>query len=222
MMCEQYLQQRLSQLEGVSESPIWRSWPKIDEQSVPGIREKRNELNVCAIRTFAGNGQTVCVTLGRRGAVALNSDGVIAILGRAVQPVDTTGAGDCFVGALAAQIAAGAPIRAALEYANIAASSLWIDRLGEIHEAVNFGAVGKKPDEIAFIVDPIDECALNAEGYCLLRTWGIEHLEGASVSEETVHVRSRVDKSTDDFTFVIAAESLRAHRKLAVYSHIEG
>src|ERR1700730_1768353 len=66
--------------------------------------------------------------------------------------------------------------------------SLWIDRLGEIHEAVNYGAVGKKPDEIAFIVDPIDECALNAEGYCLLRTWGIEHLEGASVSEETVHV----------------------------------
>jgi sugar/nucleoside kinase (ribokinase family) len=32
----------------------------------------------------------------------LNSDGVIAIPGRAVQPVDTTGAGDCFVGALAA------------------------------------------------------------------------------------------------------------------------
>jgi hypothetical protein len=68
----------------------------------------------------------------------------------------------------------------------------------------------KKPDDIAFIVDPIDECALNAEGHCLLRTWGIEHLEGASVSEETVHVPTRVDKSTDDFTFVIAAESLFA------------
>jgi ribokinase len=75
------------------------------------------------------DGQTVCVTLGRRGAVALNSDGVIAIPGRAVQPVDTTGAGDCFVGALAAQIAAGAPIRAALEYANIAAS-LCVQRMG--------------------------------------------------------------------------------------------
>jgi ribokinase len=53
------------------------------------------------------DGQTVCVTLGRRGAVVLNSDGVFTIPGRAVQPVDATGAGDCFVGALAAQIASG-------------------------------------------------------------------------------------------------------------------
>ena len=100
------------------------------------------------------------------------------------------------------------------------AGPLWLlrpDGIKEIHEAVNFGAVGKKPDDIAFIVDPIDECALNAEGHCLLRTWGIEHLEGASVSEETVHVPTRVDKSTDDFTFVIAAESLRARRNLALY-----
>ena len=67
-------------------------------------------------------GQTVCVTLGKRGAVALNSGGVITIPGRAVQAVDTTGAGDCFIGALAAQLAAGATIRAALEYANVAAS----------------------------------------------------------------------------------------------------
>jgi ribokinase len=74
-------------------------------------------------------GQTVCVTLGKRGAVALNSGGVITIPGRAVQAVDTTGAGDCFIGALAAQLAAGATIRAALEYANVAAS-LCVRRVG--------------------------------------------------------------------------------------------
>ena len=74
-------------------------------------------------------GQTVCVTLGRRGAVAFNSDGIITIPGRAVQPVDTTGAGDCFVGALAVQIAAGATISAALEYAKVAAS-LCVQRMG--------------------------------------------------------------------------------------------
>jgi hypothetical protein len=65
--------------------------------------------------------QTVCVTLGKRGAVALKSGGFITIPGRAVRAVDTTGAGDCFVSALAAQIAAGATIGAALVYANVAA-----------------------------------------------------------------------------------------------------
>lgn len=68
-------------------------------------------------------------TLGRWGAVALNSGGVITIPGRPVQAVDTTGAGDCFVGALAAQLAAGATIRTALEYANVAAS-LCVQRAG--------------------------------------------------------------------------------------------
>ena len=37
------------------------------------------------------------------------------IAGRAVKAVDTTGAGDCFVGALAAQLAGGKPIRDALD-----------------------------------------------------------------------------------------------------------
>jgi ribokinase len=75
------------------------------------------------------DGQTVCVTLGKRGAVALNNGGIITIPGRLVRAVDTTGAGDCFVGALAAQIAAGATIGAALEYANVAAS-LCVQRMG--------------------------------------------------------------------------------------------
>ena len=44
------------------------------------------------------------------------------IAGRAVKAVDTTGAGDCFVGALASQLAGGNPIRDALDYANVAAS----------------------------------------------------------------------------------------------------
>ena len=72
------------------------------------------------------------------------------------------------------------------------AGPLWLlrpDGIKEIHEAVNFGAVGKKPDDSAFIVYPIDECALHAEGWCLARTRSIEHMEGASCgSDETVHV----------------------------------
>jgi ribokinase len=50
-------------------------------------------------------------------------------MGRSVAAVDTTGAGDCFVGALATRLAAGAEIGAALEYANVAAS-ICVQRMG--------------------------------------------------------------------------------------------
>src|SRR6201997_3284866 len=42
----------------------------------------------------------VCVTLGKRGAVALVNGTPLVVEGRAVTAVDTTGAGDCFVGAV--------------------------------------------------------------------------------------------------------------------------
>jgi ribokinase len=73
--------------------------------------------------------QTVCVTLGKRGAVALAGDETMVIPGRAVTAVDATGAGDCFVGAVAAQLAGGASIRDAFAYANLAAS-ICVQRMG--------------------------------------------------------------------------------------------
>ncbi len=51
-------------------------------------------------------GKIVCVTLGKRGVLAL-VEGYQPLLvpGREVKAVGTTGAGDCFVGALASQLA---------------------------------------------------------------------------------------------------------------------
>jgi ribokinase len=80
-------------------------------------------------RLRRSNDQILCVTLGRRGAIALVDDEVMSIEGHVVTPVDTTGAGDCFVGALAARIAGGANIREALGYANVAAS-ICVQRMG--------------------------------------------------------------------------------------------
>ena len=77
----------------------------------------------------AGKDKIVCVTLGRRGLLALVHGKPLAIAGRAVKAVDTTGAGDCFVGAVAAQLAAGKPIHDALAYAN-AAASICVQRMG--------------------------------------------------------------------------------------------
>ena len=73
--------------------------------------------------------QSICVTLGRRGVLALAGRDEIAVPGRTVTAVDTTGAGDCFVGALAAQLADGVPLRAALAFAN-AAASISVQRMG--------------------------------------------------------------------------------------------
>ncbi|MCG2667425.1 ribokinase [Bradyrhizobium sp. GCM10023182] len=73
--------------------------------------------------------QTICVTLGKRGVLALAASEELAVPGRVVKAVDTTGAGDCFVGALASQLADGVPLRAALDFAN-AAASISVQRMG--------------------------------------------------------------------------------------------
>jgi len=84
---------------------------------------------VDAARSLGGNDKIVCMTLGNRGALALINGAPLIIPGREVKAVDTTGAGDCFVGALAAQLAGGTPVRDALDYANVAAS-ICVQRMG--------------------------------------------------------------------------------------------
>lgn len=71
----------------------------------------------------------IVVTLGAEGAVAVTADRVDAVDGRRVDVVDTTGAGDGFVGALAAGLAGGRRLGPALAYAN-AAASLVVQRPG--------------------------------------------------------------------------------------------
>lgn len=73
--------------------------------------------------------QTICVTLGKRGVLALAGSEEFAVQGHAVKAVDTTGAGDCFVGALASQLANGVALRAAFAFAN-AAASISVQRMG--------------------------------------------------------------------------------------------
>jgi ribokinase len=67
-------------------------------------------------------GQTVVVTLGAAGALAVRAEGRILAAGRPATVVDTTGAGDCFCGVLAARLAEGAELETALAWANAAAA----------------------------------------------------------------------------------------------------
>lgn len=93
--------------------------------SIPEI-----EAGMRALRAKMANPElTLIATLGKAGAILLDSAGTNATPGREVAAVDTTGAGDCFVGALAAAITAGYSSREAMARANHAAS-LSVTRVG--------------------------------------------------------------------------------------------
>jgi ribokinase len=106
--------------------------------------ESRNRL-IAAVRELrARESQAVVVTLGGAGALAIDREAVIEIEGRRVDAVDATGAGDCFVGNLAAGMSRAEPLPAALETANVAASlcvqsfgaGVSMPRLEEVRAAV--------------------------------------------------------------------------------------
>lgn len=87
------------------------------------------EVGNVARRLIRRQGQTVIATLGGRGAVAITEAGEVLVPGRKVKAVDTTGAGDCFVGALCARLSAGDGIADAMRYAGVAAS-ISVTRIG--------------------------------------------------------------------------------------------
>src|SRR3954469_23207999 len=64
--------------------------------------------------------QVVITTRGGSGLLSLGPEGVIEIAGHKVPVIDSTGAGDCFVGAFAAGLLVDRDLRRALALANAA------------------------------------------------------------------------------------------------------
>ncbi|SIO49340.1 ribokinase [Rhodovulum sp. ES.010] len=75
------------------------------------------------------SGPDLVITHGARGAEWRSGFEEISVPACAVTPVDTTGAGDCFIGSLAAALDSGAVPRDALRYA-AAAAALQVTRPG--------------------------------------------------------------------------------------------
>ncbi|TEU14504.1 MAG: ribokinase [Anaerolineales bacterium] len=72
---------------------------------------------------------TVILTLGARGAFLVSAEESVHVPGYKVEVVDTTAAGDAFVGGLAVALAQGQNLAEAARYAN-AAGALAVTRLG--------------------------------------------------------------------------------------------
>lgn len=73
-------------------------------------------------RLHAETGQTIIITLGGEGVVAIRDGKLYRAAGLKIEPVDTVGAGDTFCGYFAASLAAGLPFETALRRAAVAGS----------------------------------------------------------------------------------------------------
>lgn len=93
------------------------------------VSDDLDTLKTQAQKLRSHDEQVIIVTLGSKGILCINGEESIRIEGQAVNAVDTTGAGDCFVGAFSVALSEGKSLEDALRFANIAAS-LSVQKLG--------------------------------------------------------------------------------------------
>jgi ribokinase len=93
--------------------------------------ERLDDIAAAARSLITRERQHIIVTRGARGAVAIGKDIVAEASPFPASVVDTTGAGDCFCGALAAALAQGDELAVAMRRAS-AAAAIAVGRAGAI------------------------------------------------------------------------------------------
>jgi ribokinase len=97
---------------------------EVELETYSGVAVSADDLSATAAtaRRVARDDQSVVVTLGSAGCLIVEGDAFKHIPGRPVAAIDTIGAGDCFVGTLAAALDAGETLLEAARRANAAAA----------------------------------------------------------------------------------------------------
>ena len=90
---------------------------------VSSQEEAHRAAEVLRARMVATENAAVVLTLGEQGALMLTGTTSEHVSALSVEPVDTTGAGDAFCGALATALASGEPLHPAVAFANAAGAA---------------------------------------------------------------------------------------------------
>jgi ribokinase len=94
-----------------------------EAETLTGLPVKTLEdAQACAAALLARGFRRVVLTLGARGSLVAGSEGSVHVPAFAVDAIDTTGAGDAFIGSLATLLAEGLPERDAVAGANLYAA----------------------------------------------------------------------------------------------------
>jgi ribokinase len=97
---------------------------RVEAEDISGFQVTDSASAMAALPALSGNGRSVVVTLGGDGLVVGQPDAQPTFIASLpVKVTSTHGAGDCFVGVLAAQIATGVSLIAACHAANRAAAA---------------------------------------------------------------------------------------------------
>jgi ribokinase len=101
-----------------------------EAEAITGLTIRDLHDAEAAARKLLNTGaRAAIITLGERGALVADQAGATAVPAIAVTAVDSTGAGDAFIGTLAYFLAVGEPLRQAVHLAN-AAAAISVTRVG--------------------------------------------------------------------------------------------
>ena len=92
-----------------------------NEHELESLAGTSNVIEGCK-RLLGKGANNVIVTLGEKGSLFVNKDEILEIAPQKVNAVDTTAAGDSYLGALVTKLAEDKPIKEAMEFASLCSS----------------------------------------------------------------------------------------------------